>query len=79
MYNYDGLNKLLKQQEMKKSDLLKHINISSRTIAKINRGEKIQNSVLIKISKFFNCEISDIYREESDNIILQKLRDEKVL
>ena len=40
MYSYDGLNRLLKAKGMKKSELTKELGISSRTIAKIGKGEK---------------------------------------
>ena len=77
MYLYDGLNKLLKAKKMKKSELIKEIGISSRTIAKISKGEKLANHVILRLCEFFNCEKEDIYKEVCENAILQALREEK--
>ena len=52
MYNYQGLEALLKQAGLNKSDLTKTLNISSRTIAKIAKGEKIAASVIISYAFF---------------------------
>ena len=52
MYNYQGLEALLKQAGLNKSDLTKTLNISSRTIAKIAKGEKIAVSVINKLCIF---------------------------
>ena len=77
MYNYQGLETLLKQAGLNKSDLTKALNISSRTIAKIAKGEKIAASVINKLCIFFNCSQDGIFTIISDNPILQILRDEK--
>ena len=42
MYDYDGLNKKLAEQGLKKSELTAILKISSRTIAKIAKGEKLE-------------------------------------
>lgn len=77
MYNYKGLIQLLKQNNLKKSDLTKLLHISSRTIAKISKGEKLSLSVINKLCNFFHCNENDIYLIISDNPILQRLREEK--
>ena len=77
MVLYDGLKKLLKDKGLKKSDLTKEIGISSRTIAKIGKGEKLANNVIVKLCEYFSCQESDIYRVVCDNKILQVLREEK--
>ena len=74
---YDGLNKLLAERKMKKSDLTKELGISSRTIAKISKGEKIADNVIARLCEFFDCKKENIYMEISDNKILQALREEK--
>lgn len=74
---YDGLNKLLSERGMKKSDLTKELGISSRTIAKISKGEKIADNVITRLCEFFDCKKENIYVEISDNKILQALREEK--
>ena len=77
MYSYDGLNNLLKAKNMKKSDLSTRLGISSRTIAKIGKGEKIAEHVILRLCDFFACEKEDIFTEVCDNKILQVLREEK--
>jgi DNA-binding Xre family transcriptional regulator/fido (protein-threonine AMPylation protein) len=77
MYSYDGLNNLLKANNMKKSELTSQLGISSRTIAKIGKGEKLADNVIIRLCEFFGCEKKDIVTEVSDNKILQALREEK--
>ena len=77
MYSYDGLNNLLKAKNMKKSDLSARVGISSRTIAKIGKGEKIAEHVILRLCDFFACEKEDIFTEVCDNKILQVLREEK--
>lgn len=77
MYSYDGLNNLLKAKNMKKSDLSARLGISSRTIAKIGKGEKIAEHVILRLCDFFACEKEDIFTKVCDNKILQVLREEK--
>lgn len=77
MYNYNGLLKLLKQNKLCKSDLTKLLHISSRTIAKISRGEKLSSSVIRKLCNFFHCSEDDIYTIICDNPLLRQLREEK--
>ncbi len=77
MYSYDGLNNLLKAKGMKKSELTSKLGISSRTIAKIGKGEKIADNVILRICNFFGCRKEDIITEVSNNKILQALREEK--
>lgn len=76
MLSYDNLVKILKDNGLKKSDLTKLLGISSRTIVKIGKGEKIADNVLQKIADYFGCSIEDLYREVCDNAILQVLREE---
>ena len=77
MYSYDGLNNLLKAKNMKKFELSARLGISSRTIAKIGKGEKLADNVIIRLCNFFGCEKEDIFTEVCDNKILQRLREEK--
>ena len=76
MVSYDNLVKILKDNGLKKSDLTKVLGISSRTIVKIGKGEKIADNVLQKIADYFGCVIEDLYCEVCDNSILQVLREE---
>ncbi len=77
MYDYSGLNTRLTSRGLRKTNLCSLLGISSRTIAKINRNEKVSMPTLRKISDFLNCESDDLYRIVSDNPVLQALRDEK--
>lgn len=77
MYSYEGLNHILKQNNLKKSNLTALLNISSRTLAKMNKGQKVSNHVIQKICEHFKCNADDIYTIVSDNHFLQRLREEK--
>lgn len=77
MYNYDNLYTLLEKHQISKSDLTTLLHISSRTIAKISRGEKVANSVIKKLCAYFQCSEEDIYTKIPNNLILQRLIEEK--
>ena len=77
MYSYKPLENKLKEIGLTKSDLTAKLGISSKTIAKISKGEKIANNVLVKIADFLHGNSSDLFRFICDNHILQILREEK--
>ena len=77
MISYEGLKRKLNERGIKRSDLTKLLGISSRTVAKIGRGEKVSRIVTEKLCGFFACTASELCREVSDNPVLQTLRDEK--
>ena len=77
MYSYKLLECRLKEKGLTKSDLTTELGISSRTIAKISKGEKIANNVLIKIANFLGCNPNDLFKIICNNHILQILREEK--
>ena len=77
MFSYEGLNERLRVKAINKSDLTELLGISSRTIAKIAKGEKISARTMAKIADYLECDPIYLYREISDNTILQVLRDEK--
>lgn len=77
MIAYDRLEKLLAERGLTKTDLTKDPGISSRTVAKIGKGEKLSQRALQKIADFLSCDAKDLYREISENPILQTLREEK--
>ena len=77
MYAYDGLNRKLEEAGIGKTRLAKDLRISSRTIAKIARGEKLSSRVLQKIAAYFQCQPDDLFRKISANPLLQQLREEK--
>lgn len=77
MISYKGLSEKLKNKGITKTDLTVILGISSRTIAKIKKGEKLSKTVIEKLTEYFSCEPCEIYEEISDNAILQVLREEK--
>ena len=77
MVLYDGFLSKLREKGITKTALGKELGISSRTIAKIGRGEKVSGIVLAKIADYFGCRPEMLYRIVSDNVLLQTLRDEK--
>lgn len=77
MISYEPLNKRLKAAGMTKTALSAALGISSRTIAKISKGEKLSKKTLEKIAARLGCGADELCREISDNAILQILRDEK--
>ena len=76
-YSYDGLYRILSAKGMTKTALAAELGISSKTIAKMSKGEKIADHVLKRIADHFSCSAADLCAERSDNQILQTLRDEK--
>ena len=77
MFSYEGLEKKLNESSVKRSDLTKLAGLSSRTIAKIGKGEKLSRAVLEKLAAFFGCAPEELCREIADNPILRTLREEK--
>jgi len=75
--SYAGLLQKLKEKGLTKTALAAATGISSRTVAKIGRGEKIADHVLSKIATYLDCNPDELCRDISDNALLQTLRDEK--
>ncbi|MBQ5397969.1 MAG: Fic family protein [Ruminococcus sp.] len=77
MISYENLYLKLKEKGITISSLTKELGISSRTIAKLNRGEKIADHVLQKITDYLSCEVDDLYKTVADNPLLRTLQEEK--
>ena len=58
--SYNGLWKLLIDKNMQKKDLVKELNISSATVAKMGKGETVSMEVLERICDHFDCNIGDL-------------------
>ena len=58
--SYKKLWMLLIEQDIKKSSLRKELNLSSGTWAKLNKGEEVSLSILLRICEYLNCDIGDI-------------------
>lgn len=77
LISYDGLEKILKEQGISKTKLSELTGLSTRTIAKIAKGEKLSTRIIEKIAAFLAVPSNKLYRIQSDNKLLQLLRDEK--
>ena len=76
-YSYDGLERFLSAKGMTKTSLAAELGISSKTMAKMSRGEKIADHVLKRIADYFSCSVTELCAEKTNNLLLQTLRDEK--
>jgi len=65
---YTGLEKILAERKIKKSELTKELGISSRTIAKIAKEEKISELVLNKIADYLGCDTEDLVSDIKSDI-----------
>lgn len=77
MVSYEGLEKALKEKGIGKSGLSEKLGLSSRTVAKIAKGEKLSRQSIQKIAAFLKTAPELLVKEISPNKILQLLRDEK--
>ena len=69
--SYNGLWKLLIDKKMQKKDLIEVLRLSSTTVAKMGKGEKVSLEVLEKICVYFDCNIGDVMsfeKVESDEV-----------
>ena len=79
MISYEVLEKILKEKGIGKTELSTELGLSSRTVAKIAKGEKLSKRSIQKIADYLDESPDVIMREISDNKILQILREEKEL
>ena len=77
MFSYEKLEAALKEKGISKTMLSEDLGLSSRTVAKIAKGEKLSKRSMQKIADYLDLPADDLVREVSDNMILQTLRDEK--
>jgi DNA-binding Xre family transcriptional regulator len=45
---------------MKKTDLLKHADLSSATLAKLSKGESLSGESMEKLCNYFHCQPGDL-------------------
>lgn len=64
--SYNGLWKLLIDKNLKKSDLVEKVGLSSSTVAKMGKGEIVSMEVLGKICEYMNCDFSDLISYKKD-------------
>ena len=77
MISYEGLEEALKEKGIGKTELSTELGLSTRTVAKIAKGEKLSKKSIGKIADYLELSPDSIMREISDNHILQTLREEK--
>ena len=77
MVSYEGLERVLKEKGIGKTELSTEAGLSTRTIAKIAKGEKLSKRSMQKIADYLGVAPELLMREVSDNRILQVLREEK--
>ena len=77
MYSYEKLEQILKEKCIGKTELSEKVGLSSRTIAKISKGEKLSDKSIKKIADYLDVSPDSLIKEVSENRILQILRDEK--
>ena len=59
--SYNRLWKTLLDKGLQKQDLVKYAGVSSATVAKMGKGERVTDKVLEKIAKYLGCSMKDIY------------------
>jgi len=79
VYCYDGLEKVLKEKGLGKTNLSKALGLSSKTVAKIAKGEKLSKKTILSIADYLDSSADSLVREVSTNKILQTLRNEKTV
>lgn len=60
MISYTPLWVTLAKNNLKKTDLLSLIGISSSTLAKLSKDEEVSLSVIIKICNALDCKIEEV-------------------
>lgn len=58
--NYNGLWKVLIDQNMNKKELMDNVGLSPATVAKMSKGEFVSMQVLYRICKGLNLDFKDI-------------------
>lgn len=58
--SYKKLWMLLIEKDITKPQLRKDLNLATGTMSKLNKGEEVALSVLLRICEYLNCDIGDI-------------------
>ena len=58
--SYRKLWVLLAEKEISKQEFRENLGIASGTMTKLNKGQEVALSVLLRICEYFNCDIGDI-------------------
>ena len=65
--SYRNLWRTLNEQNLKKTDLIEMVGLSSSTIAKLSQNRTVTTDVLDRIGLALNCDIEDILEIERDS------------
>lgn len=77
MISYEILEKVLKDRGIGKTELSTELGLSTRTVAKIGKGERLSKRTVARLAGYLDIAPELIMKEVSANPILQRLRDEK--
>ena len=66
--SYNGLWKLLIDNNMNKTDLMNKVKLSSSTIVKMSKGEPVSMQVLEKNCENLDCDFGDLVHYEKNRI-----------
>ena len=58
--SYKRLWMLLIQKDITRATLRKEVGLSTGTMSKLNKGEEVSLSILLRICEYLNCDIGDI-------------------
>lgn len=58
--SYKKLWVLLAEKEISKADFRELLDISTGTMTKLNKGEEVSMSTILRICAYFKCNIGDI-------------------
>ena len=58
--SYRKLWVLLAEKEISKQEFREQLGIASGTMTKLNKGQEVALSVLLRICEYFHCDIGDI-------------------
>ena len=58
--SYNKLFKLMVDNQMKRTDLIRAAQISTSTASKLFKNEPVSLEILMRICKIFHCDIGDI-------------------
>ncbi len=64
--SYNGLWKQLIDHNMQKKDLIDKVGLSSTTIAKMGKGEKVSLDVIERVCAHLDCNIGDVISFEKE-------------
>lgn len=65
--SYKKLWVLLIEKEISKPQLRKDLNLATGTMSKLNKGEEVAMSVILRICEYLDCDIGDICEAVREN------------